>query len=67
MSSRLTNRHVHSVVKTPGLLWGYNETCSFGLMEFDTAVADPQVTFRCIDIDGKERHSHVLKLSEISH
>lgn len=67
MSSRLTNRHVHPVVKTPGLVWGYNETCSFGLMEFDTTAKDPQVTFRCIDIDGNEQHSHVLKLSEISH
>lgn len=66
MSSRLTNLHVHPVVETPGLIWGYNETCSFGLMEFDTKAADPQVTFRCIDIDGKERYSHVLKRSEIS-
>jgi len=66
MSSRLTNKHVHDVVKTPGLIWGYNETCSFGLMEFDTTLEDPQVTFRCIDIFGDEQHRHVLKLSELS-
>lgn len=66
MSSRLTNRHTHSVVKTPGLIWGYRDTCSFGLMEFDTNGEDPSVLFRCIDIDGKERHRHRLLLSEIS-
>jgi len=65
MSSRLTNRHTHRVVKTPGLVWGYNDTCSFGLMAFDTTADDPQVTFRCIDIDGKERESFVLKRSEL--
>lgn len=63
MSSRLTNRHTHSVVKTPGLVWGYNKTCSFGLMEFDTTAGDPRVKFRCIDIDGEERESFVLKRS----
>ncbi|MDF2377434.1 MAG: alkaline phosphatase D family protein [Verrucomicrobiales bacterium] len=66
MSSRLTNKHVHPVVKTPGLIWGYNETCSFGLMEFDTTADDPQVRFRCLDIYGDEQYSHVLKLSEVT-
>lgn len=57
MSSRLTNRHVHPVVETPGLIWGYNEKCSFGLMEFDTTAEIPQVVFRCIDMDGEEQHA----------
>ena len=61
MSSRLTNRHVHSVIKTPGLIWGYNETCSFGLMEFDTTKDTPEVIFRCIDIEGKEHHSFTFE------
>ncbi|MDF1826384.1 MAG: alkaline phosphatase D family protein [Verrucomicrobiales bacterium] len=65
MSSRLTNLHVHPVVETPGLIWGYNETCSFGVMEFDTRGDDAQVTFRCIDIEGKEQYSQVLKLSDL--
>lgn len=64
-SSRLTNKHTHKVVKTEGLVWGYSDTCSFGLMEFDTTAEDPQVTFRCIDIDGEEIHRHVLKRSEL--
>jgi alkaline phosphatase D len=65
-SSRLTNRHTHPVVKTPGLVWGYNKTCSFALMRFDTTRDDPQVTFELIDIDRELRHSHTLKLSELS-
>ncbi|MEX2578672.1 MAG: alkaline phosphatase D family protein [Verrucomicrobiales bacterium] len=66
-SSRLTNRHTHKVVETQGLIWGYNEQCSFGLMEFDTTADDPQVTFRCINIDGEEQESHVLRSSELRH
>jgi alkaline phosphatase D len=64
-SSRLTNRHTHPVVKTEGLVWGYNKTCSFGLMKFDTTAADPQVTFELIDIDGVVRETHVLKRSAL--
>jgi alkaline phosphatase D len=64
-SSRLTNRHVHEVVRTPGLIWGYNETCSFGRMRFDTAAEDPRVTFECVTIDGEVAHSHILKASEL--
>jgi alkaline phosphatase D len=64
-SSRLTNRHTHGVVKTPGLIWGYNKTCSFGLMRFDTTADDPQVTFECVSIDGEVVHSHVLRASEL--
>lgn len=66
-SSRLTNRHTHSVVKTPGLIWGYKDTCSFALMKFDTTGDDPQVEFECITIEGEVVHNHVLKLSEITH
>ena len=62
-SSRLTNRHTHKVVKTPGLVWGYSETCSFGLMSFDTMATDPQVTFECITIDGEKKHEFVLRRS----
>jgi len=66
-SSRLTNRHTHKVVKTPGLLWGYNKTCSFASMEFDTTLADPRVRFEAITIDGERVHEHVLQLSQLTH
>ena len=64
-SSRLTNHHTHAVVKTDGLIWGYNETCSFGLMNFDTEAEDPQVTFQCVTIDGETKESYVLPRSRL--
>ena len=64
-SSRLTNHHTHPVVKTDGLLWGYNEKCSFALMSFDTTAADPQVTFQCVSIDGTTEHTYILKRSRL--
>ena len=64
-SSKLTNHHTHPVVKTPGLVWGYNQTCSFGLMTFDTTHQDPQVMFECVDLEGTTQYKHVLKLSEL--
>ncbi len=66
-SSRLTNRHTHGVVKTPGLIWGYNKTCSFGLMRFDTTGQMPHVTFECVSIDGDVIHRHELRVSDLKH
>ncbi|MGI9242799.1 MAG: alkaline phosphatase D family protein [Verrucomicrobiales bacterium] len=63
-SSKLTNRHTHKVVETPGLI-GYNKKCSFGLMRFDTLAADPQVSFDCITIDGEIIHTHTLRASQL--
>ena len=63
MSSRLTNRHTHPVVKTDGLIWGYSKKCSFGLMKFDTTAEDPQVIFEGINIDGENVGEFVLKRS----
>ena len=64
-SSRLTNRHTHPVVKTKGLVWGYNKTCSFGFMRFDTTLDDPEVRFEVIDIDGNKQEEYVLKRSKL--
>lgn len=66
-SSKLTNRHTHKVIQTPGLLWGYNKTCSFALMDFDTTRDDPQVRFEAVTIDGQRVHEHTLKLSDLTH
>jgi len=64
-SSRLTNRHTHKVIQTPGLIWGFSDICSFGLMRFDTTAGDPQVTFECVTIDGEVMHDFVLKASAL--
>ena len=53
VSGRLTNRHVHSVVKTDGLIWGYNETCGYCLLHFDTKAKKPQVKLEAYDNKGK--------------
>jgi len=66
-SSRLTNNHTHSLVESPGWIWGYNETCSFARMQFDTTADVPHVRFECISIDGKVIHQHVLNIDDIQH
>jgi alkaline phosphatase D len=66
-SSRLTNRHTHGVVKTPGLVWGYNKTCSAGLVRFNTKADDPTVTFQVMTIDGERILEHTLPLSKLKH
>ena len=64
-SSKLTNRHTHRVVKTPGLIWGYNKTCSFGLMRFDTTAKDPVVHFDAMTIDDKRIHTFTLRRNQL--
>jgi len=64
-SSRLTNIHRHGIMK--GSIYGYNKTCSFGLLEFDTTAADPTVTYRIMTIDGAVDHTFRLKRSQLSH
>lgn len=65
-SSRLTNKHTHGIVKTPGLVFGYNKQCSFGRIDFDTTKKDPLITMTIVNIDGKEIYSMNLHLSELS-
>ncbi|RMG42002.1 MAG: alkaline phosphatase [Planctomycetota bacterium] len=64
-SSKLTNRHTHPIVRTPGLIWGYNRTCSWARMTFDTTAKDPTVRFDVVTIDGDVPHSYTLPLSKL--
>jgi len=66
-SSRLTNRHTHGIVQTPGLIFGYNKKCSFGLLHFDTTQADPEVVCKIINIEGEEVYAFNLKRSQLVH
>ncbi len=63
-SSRLTNIHLHDPV--PGTLFSYNETCSFGLVSFDTERDDPEARFEVVDIDGRVVHTLTVKRSELA-
>ncbi len=69
MSSRLTNVHTHGLMeeaKGSEFIMGYNKTCSFGLMAFDTTADDPQVKYSIVSIDDKLIDSRTLKLSQLS-
>ena len=63
-SSRLTNQHVHNTMKEA--LFSYNAKQSFGLVEFDTSLSDPSVTYRVVTIDNEEVHSFTLTLSQLT-
>ena len=64
-SSRLTNQHVHPTMEKKGAIFSYNKLQSFGLITFDTAGADPQVTYEVININGDRVHAITVKLSEL--
>ncbi|MDX2245336.1 MAG: alkaline phosphatase D family protein [Bacteroidia bacterium] len=63
MSSKLTNVHTHKVM--PTALFGYNKTCSFGQLDFDTKRDDPQVMYRIFNIENEEIHRITVYLSQL--
>jgi len=65
MSSRLTNIHTHEIM--PESLFGYNKTCSFGVLEFDTKASDPQVQYRIFNIENEEIHRITLFRSQLAY
>ena len=50
-SSKLTNMHTHEIMSTS--LFGYNKTCSFGSIEFNTALDDPTISYAIYSIDNE--------------
>lgn len=62
-TSKLTNNHTHRTNKKA--LFSYNKGNFFGAMEFNFKKTDPEMTFRCIGIDGKLIHSMTLKRSRL--
>ena len=62
-SSRLTNLHVHE--KMPGAVFSYNESQSFGLIDFDTTLADPELRYSIVNIDGRKVFEHRIHRSEL--
>jgi len=63
MSSRLTNVHTHDIM--PNSLFGYNKKCSFGILEFDTTLEDPSLTYSIKNIDNEEIHKITIYKSEL--
>ncbi len=64
MSSRLTNIHKHD--RMPQALFSYNDTCSFGLLQFDTTRPDPQVVYQVVAADGRVVNQLQLTLSQLT-
>jgi alkaline phosphatase D len=64
-SSRLTNHHVHETKEKA--IFSYNETQSFGVVDFDTYADDPTVTYKVVNIDGEQVHDLTLKRSQLQH
>ncbi|MFP4500376.1 MAG: alkaline phosphatase D family protein [Candidatus Hydrogenedentota bacterium] len=62
-SSRLTNQHVHKTFDEA--IFSYNEKQSFGLIDFDTTLDDPTITYRIVNIDGHEVFEMTLTRSEL--
>lgn len=62
-SSRLTNNHMHREMKQA--IFSYNKKQSFGLVEFDTIVVDPTVSYQVINIDGEKVHNLKLRRSQL--
>jgi alkaline phosphatase D len=60
-SSRLTNIHTHGIM--PGSIHGYNKTCSFGVLAFDTTRDDPRATYRIVTIDNEVVYTFVVRES----
>jgi alkaline phosphatase D len=65
VSGRLTNKHVHSVVKTDGLIWGYNKTCGYCLLRFDTRKKTPQIKLEAYDNKGKLLFAQKILASDL--
>ena len=63
MSSRLSNVHTHNIM--PNSLFGYNKKCSFGMLEFDTTVDDPTLSYTIKSIDNEEIHKMTVYKSEL--
>jgi len=62
-SSRLTNLHRHGPMKEA--IFSYSGGPSFGLVEFDTTLKDPTVTYTVVTIEGKPVESLTIKLSQL--
>lgn len=62
-TSKLTNNHTHGT--KDAALFSYNKGNFFGMLTFDLTKSDPEVTFRCITIDGEQVYSLTLQRSQL--
>jgi alkaline phosphatase D len=63
MSSKLTNIHTHDI--EPGSLFSYNDSCSFGLLEFDLTKDEPELAYTIVSIDDEQVYTITIKRGEL--
>jgi alkaline phosphatase D len=62
-SSKLTNNHTHGTRKEA--VWSYNKGNYFALFRFDLTKADPEVTFKAVNMEGRVLKEFPLKRSQM--
>ena len=62
-SSKLSNIHTHNLI--PNSLFGYNDKCSFGMLDFNTLIDDPTISFSIFSIDNELIHKITVKKSQL--
>ena len=51
--------------KTDGLIWGYNDTCGYCLIQINTRKKDPSLVLEAYDLNGEKLFTHVVKASSL--
>ena len=64
-SSKLTNMHTHN--NMPESIMGYNEKCSYGQLDFDLSLTDPQLKYSIFNIDGELIDTLMLSHSSLKY
>ena len=62
-SSRLSNIHMHEI--RPESLFGYNEKCSFGIIDINTLSDDPTISYSIFSIDNELIHKITVMKSQL--
>ena len=62
-SSKISNIHTHDVL--PASLFGYNDKCSFGRLDFNTEKDEPAVSYSIYSIDNELIHKITVKKSQL--
>ncbi len=63
-SSRLSNIHMHEI--RPESLFGYNEKCSFGIIDINILSDDPTISYSIFSIDNELIHKITVMKSQLT-
>ena len=60
---KITNVHTHPVFSES--IFGYNEKCSFGFLQFNTVKRDPELTYKVVSIDNEVVNQLTIRRSQL--